>query len=359
MSEDNLWESGSDSSTHSDYDNYRDSDNDTVTSMMLASLLGAEPRSKKRGKGKAPAPKKKSSGGSKTPQQQPRFAPKKVFTDEGQQEDLPVEIVEELVGKAFISVMEGHFAKLYTKIDNLKTEVSTLKTTVASLVEENKKMGEVRGNAPDPELQPPATPRTPTKDLTIRPRPVLPAQRKQVGTPLAREVTTRNWAKQVEMDNAMPMNIDESDAEPGRPGKTPRLTSPPPSLMHSRHAGASATVIGREDDRGEKDKGGSRQTGRNPRKRNGRGRSRGSGDRVTELRNTITWRKVDNDRGGRRTGGRGGQQKRGEFEASRKENDDERPRRSRVVTTYDDDRGVTEVYDCRGGRDESWRPRKG
>jgi len=179
---------------------------------------------------------------------------------------LPVEIVEELVGRAFISVMEGHFAKLYTKIDNLKTEVSTLTTTVASLVEENKKMSEVRGNAPDPELQPPTTPRTPTKDLTIRPRPVLPAPRKRVGTPLAREVTTRNWAKQVEKDNATPMNIDESDAEPGRPGKVPRLTSPPPSLMHSRHAGASATVIGREDDRGENDKGGSRQNAQNPRK---------------------------------------------------------------------------------------------
>jgi len=54
--------------------------------------------------------------------------------------------------------MEGHFAKLYTKIDNLNTEVSPLKTTVASLVEENKMMGEVRGNAPDPELQPPAKP---------------------------------------------------------------------------------------------------------------------------------------------------------------------------------------------------------
>jgi len=82
---------------------------------------------------------------------------------------MPIAIVEELVGKACISVMEGHFAKLYTKINNLKTEVSTLKTTAASLVEENKQMGEVRRNAPDPELQPPATQRTPTKDLTIWP----------------------------------------------------------------------------------------------------------------------------------------------------------------------------------------------
>jgi len=51
------------------------------------------------------------------------------------------------------------------------------------------------------------------------------------------------------------MNIDESDVEPGQPGKALRLASPPPSLMLSRYAGASATVIGREDDRGEKRKG--------------------------------------------------------------------------------------------------------
>jgi len=235
MNEDNAWESRSDGSGsgYSEYNGYRDSNDDTVTSTMLASLLGEEPRSKKKGKGKKPAPKKKSSGGSKTPQQQQRTASEKVSTNEDQQEDLPIEIVEELVGKAFISGMEGHFAKLYTKIDNLKTEVSTLKTTVASLVEENKKMGEVRGNAPDPELQPPATPCTPKKDLTIRPRPVLPAPRKRVGMPLAREVTTRNWAKQVEEDNATLMVINESEAEPGRPGKAPRLTSPPPSLLHS------------------------------------------------------------------------------------------------------------------------------
>jgi len=267
MSEENAWESGSDGSCsgHSAYDFNNDSDGSTVASAML-NLFTEEPRSKKKGKGKAPAPKKKSSGGSKTPQLQQRAVSKEVFTNEDQQEDLPIEIVEELVGKAFISVMEGHFAKLYTKMDNLKTEVSMLKTTVASLVEENKKIGEVRGNAPDPELQPPATPQTPKKDLTIRPRPVLPAPRKWVGTPLAREIMTQNWAKQVE-DNATPMNIDELDAEPGRPGKAPRLISPaPPSLMHSRHAGASATVIGREDDRGENDKGGSRQNERNPRK---------------------------------------------------------------------------------------------
>jgi len=82
-------------------------------------------------------------------------------------------MAEKIVGTAVIKVMEAHFAKLYSKIDNLKTEVSTLKTTVASLVEENKKLGEVRGNAPDPEKQPPAMPMTPKNDLTIRPRPQL------------------------------------------------------------------------------------------------------------------------------------------------------------------------------------------
>ena len=117
-------------------------------------------------------------------------------------------------------------------------------------------------------------------------------------------------------------------------------------------------VIGREDDRGDKDKGGSRQNARNPRKRNGRGRSRGSGDRVTELRNTIMWRKEDNDRGGRRPRGRGGQKKRGESEAPERINEDGRSRRGRVVTKYDDDRIVTEVSDCRGERYECWRPHK-
>jgi len=365
MAEENQWESGSDSSSYTDYENY-DSDDSTVASTMLH-LLTDEPRTpKKKGKGKAPAPKKiTSSGGSKTPQQPKRIASEKVFTDEDQQEELPIEIVEELVGKAFISVMEGHFAKLYSKIDNLKTEVSTLKTTVASLVEENKKLGKVRGNAPDLEMQPPTipatVPTTPKKDLTIRPRPQL-QPRKRVGTPLAREVTTRNWAKQVEKDNATPMNIDESDAESGRPGKAPRLTSPPPTLMHSRYAGASVTAKRREDDRGENDRG--KRTQSEPttprRQRRRRGRSEGSCDRVTELRNTITWRKEDNDRGGRRPGGRGGQQKGRESEASEREKEkDEQPRRSRVVTKYEDSRGVTEVYDCRGGRYESWRPRKG
>jgi len=106
-------------------------------------------------------------------------------------------------------------------------------------------------------MQPPTMLVTPKNDLTIRPWPVLPAPMKRVGTPLAREVTTRNWAEQVKQDNTTPLNIHESDAEPGRPGKAPRLISQPPSVMNSQHDGALATVIGREDDIGEKDNVGS------------------------------------------------------------------------------------------------------
>ena len=76
------------------------------------------------------------------------------------------------------------------------------------------------------------------------------------------------------------MNIDKSDAEPGPPGKALRLTSPPPTLMHSRYAGALATAKRREDDRGEDDRG--KRTQSEPttprRQRRRRGRSEGSGD---------------------------------------------------------------------------------
>ena len=230
MNEDNTWESDSSESGYSEYDKYRESDSDTVASSMLASILAPvgggkkkKPK-KKKGKGKAtPAPEKTTSSGAfKTPTRKPTTMSELAsMAEEEQQLEMENEMAEEIVGKAFTKVMDTRFAKLYSKIDNLKTEVSTLKTTVASLVEENKKLGEVRGNAPDPEMQPPATPATPKKDLTIRPRPVLPAQRKRAGTPLAQQVTNRNWAKQVEKDNVTPMIIDESDAEPGQPGKAP------------------------------------------------------------------------------------------------------------------------------------------
>jgi hypothetical protein len=167
MDEDNIWQSdSSESSGRSEYQ--FDSDGSMVASTML-NLLTDEPRSKKKGKGKKPAPKKTtSSGSSKTPKQQKMKESEKIPIYEDEEDlDMPQDVAEKIVGMAVIKVMEGHFAKLYSKIDNLKMEVSTLKTTVASLVEENKKLGEVRGNAPDPEKQPPATPVTPTKDLTI------------------------------------------------------------------------------------------------------------------------------------------------------------------------------------------------
>jgi hypothetical protein len=232
-------------------------------------------------------------GDSKTPTRQQTESESFLEDEERQIEEMPQDVAEKIVRTAVIKVMEGHFAKLYSKIDNLKAEVSTLKTTVASLVEEHKKLSEVRGYAPDPEMQPPTTlvtvPTTPKKDLTIRPRPQLQT-RKHVGTPLAREILTPNWEKQVEMDNATPMNIDESDAEPGRPGKAPTLTSPPPTLMHSRYAGALAMAERREDDRGENDRGKQTQSEpTTPRRQIRRGgRSEGSHHRVTELRYTVT-----------------------------------------------------------------------
>jgi hypothetical protein len=62
---------------------------------------------------------------------------------------MPHDIVMEIVQMAFIKVMKGHFTKLYTKIDNLKMELSTLITMVASIVDENNRLGEVRENVPD------------------------------------------------------------------------------------------------------------------------------------------------------------------------------------------------------------------
>jgi len=129
-----MWESGTDSSTYSDYDyNARDSGDDTVASSMLpifATSGGKQKPKKKKGKGKkkTPAPETiTSSGVSQTPiRQQQRIESEKVLADEDHYGETPIEIVEELVGKAFISVMDGHFAKLYTKIDNLRAEVSTV-----------------------------------------------------------------------------------------------------------------------------------------------------------------------------------------------------------------------------------------
>jgi len=197
MLEEETW--GSDfcsCSGHSAYDFNYDSDGDnTVASTMLPIFTsgGKKKPKKKKGKGKSTTPGPKmttSSGVSQTPTKQQMELLEKAYADESEDDlDMPQDMAEKIVGMAVIKVMEGHFAKLYSKIDNLKTEVSTLKTTIASLVEENKKLGEVRGNAPDPEKQPPATPATSKKDLMIRSRPQL-QMCKQVGTPLAREKLT-------------------------------------------------------------------------------------------------------------------------------------------------------------------------
>jgi hypothetical protein len=228
----NISESGSDSSTYSDYDSQNDSD--TVASSMLPIFAsgGKKKPKKKRGKGKAttPAPKTiTSSEVSKTPIPQQMKLLEEAYADEGDDDlDMPQDIAEKIVGMAVIKVMEGHFVKLYSKIDNLKTDASMVKATVASLVEENKKLCEVRGNAPDPEMQPPVTPEISKKDLTIRPRPSVQTQMR-VKIPLAREVITRNCVKRVEEDNLTPMNIGDLYAEPGQPGNAPTLTFTPPS----------------------------------------------------------------------------------------------------------------------------------
>jgi hypothetical protein len=84
--------------------------------------------------------------------------------------DLSYETAMGMVATACIKAIDGHFTKLYSKIDNLKCKVKTLKTTVKSLAEENKKLGEVKGeNTSDPEKQPPVTAVTPTKNLMISP----------------------------------------------------------------------------------------------------------------------------------------------------------------------------------------------
>jgi len=70
-----------------------------------------------------------SSGDFKTPQQQKRIESEKVFTEKDHLSEMPQEVAKEMVGTAFIKAMDGQFAKLYSKIDNLKMEVSTLKTT--------------------------------------------------------------------------------------------------------------------------------------------------------------------------------------------------------------------------------------
>lgn len=183
------WESDaeSDCSSRLDYSSHYDSDDNLIANSMLpifASGGGEEKKPKKKGKGKRlPAPEKKlalattSLGGSSKlpvgdfgPKQQTKMKSEEIFIYKDGNIDLSHEAAMGMVATAYIKAIAGHFTKLYSKIDNLKCKVKTLKTTMKSLVEENKKLGEVKGeNTLDPEKQPPVTPVTPTKNLMISP----------------------------------------------------------------------------------------------------------------------------------------------------------------------------------------------
>jgi len=56
---------------------------------------------------------------------------------------MPHDIVVEMVRMGFIKVMDRHFAKLYTKIENIKMELLMLNRMVASIVDENKSRGKL------------------------------------------------------------------------------------------------------------------------------------------------------------------------------------------------------------------------
>jgi len=221
MNNDECWESDSSlCSCHSAYDFNYDSDGDnTVASTMLRIFAsgGKKKHKKKKRKGKATTPGPKmimSSGVSKTPIRQQMESESFFEYEEGQIEEMPQNVAEKIVGTAVIKVMEGHFAKLDSKIDNLKTEVSTLKTIVARYLEENTKLCEIGRHAPDPEKRQTMMPRIPKNDLTIKARPQLQPH-KWVGSTFAREILTGNLENQVERDNATTMIIDESGVEPG------------------------------------------------------------------------------------------------------------------------------------------------
>jgi hypothetical protein len=66
---------------------------------------------------------------------------------------------------ASTKAIPGPCAILYCKIKNLADEVRELKVSMASLVEENKKLDKIRGNVLDPEIQLPVIPK---KNTVIR-----------------------------------------------------------------------------------------------------------------------------------------------------------------------------------------------
>jgi hypothetical protein len=106
-------------------------------------------------------------------------------------------------------------------------DILALKTTVANLAQENTKLGNIRRNAPDPEKQPLAIPRTPKSILQLGQH--YHQHQRRVRTPLATAVFEWNLPMKVEKGNAMPMNINNSDAEPRKLDKALQVISPPPS----------------------------------------------------------------------------------------------------------------------------------
>jgi len=143
--EDNIWESSSDMSTYSDY-NYivRDSDADSVVSSMLPIFTsggGKKKPKQKKGNGKAmPAPKKITSQRvSPNPiQQQKRLVSKAASTNTDRLREMPLAVALAMAGTAVPKVIKEHCAKFCSKIDSMKTEVLTFKTSFASHVVENK-----------------------------------------------------------------------------------------------------------------------------------------------------------------------------------------------------------------------------
>jgi hypothetical protein len=162
LDEENEWDLDP-SSGYSDYDyNARDSDDGTIASSMLGYLPsgGDEKPKKKKSNGmkKKLAPKMMIPGVSKPPSRQQMQSGSFLEDEEQMIEEMPQDVAEKIVGTVVIKGMEGHFAQLNPKINNLKKDVSTIKTTVASLVEENKKLGKVRRHVPASEMQQQMTP---------------------------------------------------------------------------------------------------------------------------------------------------------------------------------------------------------
>jgi hypothetical protein len=69
-----------------------------------------------------------------------------IFVDKDSDTGVSHDAALNIVSAADIKALEGHFAELYTKMNNLMSEVKMLKSAVECLVEENKKwvkLGEI------------------------------------------------------------------------------------------------------------------------------------------------------------------------------------------------------------------------